>query len=165
MQRMTVLMATMTKCFQVSWVIRSTFVQLKDMVAMTLFIGHRITAILADTAIALIDVLLQRYPEVNGHPRVPGEALTGKFVYCESCHVLPYQATPRRALPRRAMPGRAEPSLALTTMVSMPYLTVPNHAMPHPIQPHTTGPHPALPQLALPYRALTTKVIYEPRNG
>src|SRR4030067_29170 len=96
---MTVLMATMTKCFQVSWVIRSTFVQLKDMVAMTLFIGHRITAILADTAIALIDVLLQRYPEVNGHPRVPGEALTRKFGYCESCHALPYLTSPHTTRP------------------------------------------------------------------
>ena len=158
-------MAFLTQRFEIGGVIGSMFAKFKDMVTVAALIRRWITTILANAAIALVDVLLQRYPEVNGHPRVPGEALTGKFVYCESCHVLPYQATPRRALPRRAMPGRAEPSLALTTMVSMPYLTVPNHAMPHPIQPHTTGPHPALPQLALPYRALTTKVIYEPRNG
>ena len=148
-------MATIAQRFEIGWEIRSMFIEFKDVVTVAILVWSRITAILADTTIALVDVLLQRYPEVDRHPRVPGEALTRNFSYCESCHALPYLAMPDPASPNPSAPSRALPSRtwscqALTTKVSMPYLTLPSPTWPYLTLPDPALPHRATPCLAVP---------------
>jgi len=87
-------MATMTQRFQVRRMVSPVFAQLKDVVTMTLLVWRGQFAILAQTTIALVDELLERYPQVNAHSPVPLKTLV-KSVYFESCHTLPNPTEPK----------------------------------------------------------------------
>lgn len=142
--------------------IRSTFAQRQHMVTMALAVFHlMIATALADSFIALINVLFQWNPEFYCHPAIPRKTQSWKFRELKCRHALPYHTQPCHASPsrtaplltpshqattRRATPSpqRRNPYLALPGPTS-PCRASPGHATPHPTLPNQTRPGLTLP--------------------
>lgn len=142
-------MTITAKRFQITWMVCTMFAQFERMVTMAIFVFCRLAAILANAAVALVHPLLERQPEINAHPAVPGETLPRKFIESKKpCHTLPYLTTPRLA----------------RTCLDKPCLTRhhPYHKGVIHTTPYLTRPCRALHRLVAPDPALTTKTLSIP---
>jgi hypothetical protein len=159
--------------FEIRRMISTMFGKLKDMMTMGLVIFNEIMAVLANTLIALVDVLLEPDPVANLRTPVPGKAHIGNFRdHKVISHALPNitssdQSSPRRALPVLSFP---HPNITLSChafhdrtrhqpILPRPTLTTKrSHTLTCRTQHHLVTPYLITP---LPYH----KVTYEPQNA
>lgn len=155
-------MAIMTQGFQIRWVIAAAFAKFKNMVTVAFLIGRRLLAILANTTIAHIDVLFQPDPQrrlIVVYSPIPGEAITWKFIYRESCHTLPCLTTPRIAAQSLTLPSLSSPH---PYHKRGGYL---DHALPHRTSPDQTPPRQTSPPRALPRNARSRRSKPSPQGA
>lgn len=181
-ERMAYLMTLMAERFEVGWMVSTMLGQFENVVAMAFLVWRRITAILANALVTLVDELLELEPLIHRWTPVPGESYACDFGNLKICHASPCQTVPHPTSPQLTQPNPTPPSpRRCCPCFTVPHPTLPNlarthraalrHAttnrtaaspqrrypcltLPNQTKPHLTKPYLAVPSLASPHPAL-----------